>query len=352
VIAHCETLPTEDDTFRISHVSNGEIELAVVKRVDDDSLGYVNVEGSSLSFTAETIENYRGQAFEDLGIKEGATVSFIRNDEGIITAIFPPPEAKESIEGSGGMVSRGLFESPQAEDLPPKFNRPVSVGGQGELHPGAEPGDTIRPGRALPKKTRDFGKLIDTTHLQAGDLLLTRDASGSSWITEGIADVQNRIGYGPSDAQWIHAAMYLGDGANVVEATIDGLFAGGNVRITNLDDYCDGSNILRFRRSSFITQERQGWLVCIRALSRLGKPYSIGRALKAWWDVRVAGTVAYGPEQKNILSDGVVCSTLYADSFNRALRLSLGEDNGICVPAWFSATNDFVDVDARWLKIA
>jgi hypothetical protein len=333
-------------------MSNGQVELAVVKRVDDDSLGYVNVAGRSLSFTAETIEDYRGQAFADLGIVEGSTVGFVRNEQGTITAIFPPPKEEEQKEGSGGLVSRGLFESLQAEDVPPKFNRPVSAGSQGELLPGAEPSDTIRPGRALPKKTRDFGKLIDTTHLLAGDLLLTRDASGSSWITDGIADVQNRIGYGRSDAQWVHAAMYLGDGANVVEATIDGLFAGGNVRITHLDDYCDGSNILRFRRSGFLTQERQGWLVCIRALSRLGKPYSIGRALKAWWDVRVGGAVAYGPEQKNILSDGVVCSTLYADSFNQALRLSLGEDNGICVPAWFSATNDFVDVDVRWLQIA
>ena len=333
-------------------MSNGEIELAVVKRVDDDSLGYVNVAGRSLSFTAETIENYRGQSFADLGIEEGVTVGFLRNDQNTITAIFPPPEADEATLHAGGMVSRELFESPQAEDVPPKYNRPVSTGSQGELHPEAEPGDTTRPGRALPPKTREFGKLIDTTHLQAGDLLLTRDASGAGWISDSIADVQYRIGYGHNDAQWVHVAMYLGDGANVVEATIDSLMEGGNVRITHLDGYCDGSNILRFRRSIFIQQEKQGFLVCLRALSLLGKRYSVGRAIKAWWDVRVGGAVAYGPEQKNILSDGVVCSTLYADSFNRALRLSLGEDNGICVPAWFSATNDFVDIQTRWLEIA
>jgi hypothetical protein len=333
-------------------VSNGEIELAVVKRVDDDSLGYVNVEGRSLSFTAETIENYRGQAFADLGIKEGATVGFVRNDQDTITAIFPPPEADGATLHAGGMVSRGLFESPQAEDVPAKFNQPASSGTQAELHPKAEPGGATRPGRALPPKTREFGKLIDTTLLQAGDLLLTRDASGAGWISDSIANVQHRIGYSRNDAQWVHVAMYLGDGAYVVEATIDSLWDGGNVRITHLDDYCDGSNILRFRRSTFIQQEKQGFLVCLRALARLEKRYSVGRAIKAWWDVRVGGAVAYGPEQKNILSDGVVCSTLYADAFNQALRLSLGEDSGICVPAWFSATNDFVDVQTRWLGIA
>jgi len=200
-------------------MSNGQIELAIVKRVDDDSLGYANVEGRSLSFTAETIENYRGQAFADLGVVEGATVGLVRNDQGTITAIFPPPPEEEVKDGAGGMVSRGLFESPQAEDVPPQFNRPVSTGSQGELHPEAGATDTIRPGRALPKKTRDFGMLIDTTQLQAGDLLLTRDTSGSSWITNGIADVQNRIGYGRPDAQWVHAAIMSVSRISTITAT-------------------------------------------------------------------------------------------------------------------------------------
>ncbi len=76
-------------------MSIGKIELAVVKRVDDDSLGYVNVEGRSLSFTAETIVDYHGQAFADLGITEGATVGVIRDDQYRIIDIFPSPAAQD-----------------------------------------------------------------------------------------------------------------------------------------------------------------------------------------------------------------------------------------------------------------
>ena len=38
--------------------------------------------------------------------------------------------------------------------------------------------------------------------------------------------------------------MYLGDGANIVEATFDDLYSPGSVRITSLDRYCTGSHAL------------------------------------------------------------------------------------------------------------
>jgi len=330
-----------------------EGELAIVKRIADDSLGYVNAGGRSLSFTADTIENYRGQSLAELGITEGATIRYVLDDLGRITQIFQVPESQDSDDEEPVLVgSRTPFEPPQAKDVSQKFYPLPPNNNQRELRPDSLAGGEIRPGRALPAKTRDFGRLIDISNLRAGDLLLTRDISGGNWISKTIVDVQNRIGYGPSDARWIHVAMYLGDGANVVEATIDSVMSGGSVRITHLDDYSDGTNILRFRRSKFIKQEQDGWRVCVCALSRLGKPYSIFGALKAWLQALIGNAVAYDSKQKTFLSGTVVCSTLYADSFNEALRLSLGEDNGICVPAWFSATNDFDDVDVQWLQIA
>ncbi len=331
-------------------MSVGDRELGIVKRIDDDSLGYVNLEGRSLSFRAEEIEDYHGQPFAQLGITEGATIEFIRDAAGRIAQVFPVPE-ESAAEGPGGVVSRGLFTTPQAQDVASIFEAPRPNESQGELRPDAAPLGRRRPGGALPPHAWEFGKLIDTSLLQPGDLLLTRDVSNENWISRSIANVQKRLGYGPSDAKWVHVAMYMGDGANVVEATVDSLTEGGNVRITPLVNYCDGTNILRFRRSTLIQEERHAWLVCISALSRLGKRYSVGHALKAWLDVRL-GAAAYNPEEENILSGGTLCSTLYADSFNRALRLSLGEINGICVPAWFSATDDFVDLDVGWLAIA
>jgi cell wall-associated NlpC family hydrolase len=331
-------------------MSVGDRELGIVKRIDDDSLGYVNVEGRSLSFRADEIENYRGQPFAELGITEGATVEFVRDAAARIAEVFPIV-VESGAEGPGGLVARSIFTTPQAPDVAPIFTPPPPNESQGELHPDADAKRSRRPGGALPPHAWKFGKLIDTSLLQPGDLLLTRDVTGDNWISRSIGSVQKRLGYGPADAKWVHVAMYMGDGANVVEATVDSLVEGGNVRITPLVNYCDGTNILRFRRSTLIQQERHAWLVCISALSRLGKPYSVGRALKAWLDVRL-GAAAYNSEEENILSGGTLCSTLYADSFNRALRLSLGEINGICVPAWFSATEDFVDLDVGWLAIA
>jgi hypothetical protein len=145
--------------------------------------------------------------------------------------------------------------------------------------------------------------------------------------------------------------MYLGYEASAVEATIDSPLSGGNVRITSLDECCDGLNVLRFRRSNFIEHEKEGWRVCIRALSRLGKPYSLTGAFKLWYDVKACGGGFYDSNQAGLLSAAILCSTLYADAFNEATRRTLGEISGICVPAWLSATGDFFDVDVGWLKI-
>jgi hypothetical protein len=81
--------------------------------------------------------------------------------------------------------------------------------------------------------------------------------------------------------------MYLGDGAHVVEVTVDGLLTGGNVRMTSLDAYCDGGNVLRFHRPIAIGDERTAWKMCIRALSRLGQGYNVMAAAKMWFDVIV-----------------------------------------------------------------
>jgi hypothetical protein len=87
--------------------------------------------------------------------------------------------------------------------------------------------------------------------------------------------------------------MYLGDGATVVEATFDGLFSPGSVRITSLDEYCLGNYALRFRRSKHVTSAEAGWRLCVRALGRLTQPYSFSHAAKLWWDVMIRGTGFY-----------------------------------------------------------
>lgn len=338
-----------------------ELKRGVIERLVGETLGYLREEtgGKTYSFTPEAIENYKGQGFENLGINEQSQVGFILDASGdVITKIVCPADRlKQTSKGNrepGLPVARSFTKLQQFDPRFPDHRQNKSESGvsQMELQPSVAPTASKRAGRALPLTTRNFGKLVDTRPLKAGDLLLTRDLRVESWVSTNITEVQGRGGYGLDDAKWTHAAMYLGDEENVVEATIDSPLSGGNVRITSLDEYCDGMNILRFRRSHFIQHEKEGWRVCVRALSRLGKPYSLSGAFKLWYDVKVRGGGFYDANQAGLLSTAILCSTLYADSFNEATRRTLGEINGICVPAWLSATEDFFDLEVGWLGIA
>ncbi|HTV49185.1 MAG TPA: hypothetical protein VMG59_12155 [Phycisphaerae bacterium] len=222
---------------------------------------------------------------------------------------------------------------------------------QHELLPNNDSKGTISDLRALPDTTRKFGKLIDTKKLCAGDLLLVRDVKVNDFVSKWISQVQNKGGYKDQDAQWTHAAMYIGDGYNVVEATFDSLVRGGNVRITNLDKYCNGTSVLRFRRPKYIKEERQGWRLCIRALSRLNIPYNFAETVKMWFNTVLGGVGFYSEKVKYHTSRALICSTLYADSYNEAFNKNLGEKCGACLPAFLSLSEEFDDVEVSWLKI-
>ena len=222
---------------------------------------------------------------------------------------------------------------------------------QCELHPKRAPSEQTLVPRALPHVTRAFGKLVDTTPLAPGDLLLTRELSPDR-ISKLIAKVQSSGGYGEADARWTHAAMYLGDGMSVVEATFDSVREGGSVRISSLDGYCTGAHSIRVRRSRFVSSERQGWRICVRAMSRLGRPYNFMEALIMWFKVMFQGRGFYDADERQSTSAAVICSMLYADSYNEATRRCLGEINGVCVPAWLSVADEFEDIQAEWLKIS
>ncbi len=178
--------------------------------------------------------------------------------------------------------------------------------------------------------------------------MLTRDLN-PEWTGKLISEVQTKGGYAEHDARWSHAAMYVGDGAHVVEATFDSPMSGGNVRLTSLDDYCQGQASLRFRRSRFITSDVEGWKLCVRAMSRLRLPYSFAKAIDMWFRVVIRKTGFYDEQEKYPVSKAVICSTLYADSYNETTRRSLGEVGGACVPAWLSVSDEFEDVKPQWL---
>jgi hypothetical protein len=312
-----------------------------VVRVVDDSLAYVLLDGgsSTLSFGPDALANYRGESFQERHIEEGARVEIEWDrSAGLVKSVSVPRRTRSASRES----------LPAAERM--SGTRTMAGEAQLELHPQADARGEMRAFRALSRSTRTFGKLIDTSALAAGDLFLTRELAPDG-ISNLITEVQSQGGYGHLDSRWTHAAMYVGDGEHLVEATFDSLTAGGSVRLTRLDEYCEGTHVLRVRRSKFLTNERDGWRVCVRAMSRLRTGYSFKLAVSLWFQVVVKGRSFNDETRRMQISQAVVCSTLYADAYNEATRRSLGEVSGICVPAWLSISDEFDDVRTEWLTI-
>jgi hypothetical protein len=313
-----------------------------VIRVATNTLAYLvlNNRKEILSFTPNLVENNEGKNFEELGIVDGSVVDVSRRfgNDFMISVLQLERLAMRADDHS------------HYSDLP----RPEIGDSRGSpqltLHPDKEARSRFIARRAISPETRSFGKLIDCAPLQPGDLLLSCDLKPDI-VSNLIAKVQLDGGYAEADARWTHAAMYLGDDENLVEATFDNLFSAGRVRMTSLDEYCKGNYELRFRRSKYVNGNEYGWRLCVRALSRLRQPYDFAQAARLWWDVRVRKAGFSDGRNRRTASEAVICSTLYADAYDEAIRRRLGEIGGVCVPAWLSITDEFHDIDVDWARI-
>jgi hypothetical protein len=315
-----------------------------IVRVVDDSIAYIYVRGQhrTMSFIPAVIDNYRGESFVECGLSAGALVEFeSQSGTDVVTRVRVQSQSSDTVRE----VMRGGDST-----LPNRISHASTGPPQCELHPDRPAAGSAAVLRALPTATRTFGKLVDTSILAPGDLMLSRELQPDK-ISKLIAKVQEDGGYRVNDARWTHAAMYVGDGASLVEATFDSLVGGGDVRLTNLDQYCQGQNVIRFRRSRFIQDRQLGWRVCVRALSRLKKPYDFISAACMWFNVAIRRGGFYEDERQRQISKAVICSTLYADSYNEATRRVLGEVSGVCVPAWLSISDEFDDLQPEWLSI-
>lgn len=316
----------------------------LVTRVVNNWVAYVHDPHASttLSFTPAVVANYRGEFFDELNIKPGQKVEFRSTADGKVTNVIRP--TREVVSDRTGDVDGVLG----ARD-----GRGPGSGAQAELHPDAPAKSQVDCYRAIPKPTRQFGKLLNTSTLRAGDLLLSRGSEREekkSWMDNEIVQVQDAGGYSLADARWTHAALYLGDGAHVVEATVDSI--SGNIRMTSLDDYCKGTDILRFRRPKQLANDQQtAWVFCIRALSRLRESYDFTEAARIWFKVILGKDGFWNHKFRPGTTQAVMCSTFYSDAFNEATGRRLSEMNGICVPAWLSLSNEFDDIETHWLKI-
>jgi hypothetical protein len=313
-----------------------------VTRVVNDWVAYVHdpAARATYSFTPIVVRDYAGESFTELKIQSGQTIEFAIDDDAKVTSVIPPARR---------LVSDATRDDDEVLGAPDGRD-PGSD--QAELHPDAPARGQLRFYRAIPRPTRQFRKFVDTSVLRAGDLLLTRqkETDKQHWTSSEITRVQLEGGYEDVHARWTHAALYLGDGAHVVEATVDGMQ--GNIRMTSLDEYCVGADILRFRRPQALVNDQQtAWVFCIRALSRLREAYDFTEAARIWFKVILKKTGFWSSEFKPGTTKAVMCSTFYSDAFNEATGRRLSEMNGICVPAWLSLSNEFEDVQTHWLQI-
>jgi hypothetical protein len=323
-----------------------------IGRIVDDSLAYLildetpDAHGKTLCFTPNVLDTYRGQAFAEYGISSGTIVSVDWDlDAEIVSRIAIGPEALAEARRSAFAFRNGA--APQDK---PRQTSEQPQSPQIELDPDQDPNGKAIILNALPQQTREFGKIVDTALLLPGDLMLAREIKPDR-TSETIVQTQKQGGYHDHDARWTHAAMYLGDGMSIIEATFDSLAEGGSVRVTNLYQYAQRAHALRFRRSKFISDDRQRWRLCIRAMTRLGKPYSFMEAVGIWFNIVVRGRGFFSEDMRRSANDAIICSLLYADAYGEAIRRSLGEREGICVPAWLSASDEFEDVGVAWLRI-
>jgi cell wall-associated NlpC family hydrolase len=220
-----------------------------------------------------------------------------------------------------------------------------------ELLPDTAPNGELswRPAGRIPERFRHFGKMLDTGNLQAGDLVLLREIE-PDMISRKIKETQIALGYAEQDAMWTHAALYLGDGLRVVEATFDSPIKGGSVKASFLYDYC-GRHAICVRRPRCVSATKDAWLIAIEAAMGIGKKYDFLAALKIFFDGQASKKGDWDADTRTYVSPGVLCSTFYADCYGKVAKRSLG-DSGVCVPASLSMSDEFDDLPLQWLRIA
>jgi len=212
----------------------------------------------------------------------------------------------------------------------------------------------IRIDRELPSQARLWGRIIDLTQLEAGDLLLFRPINpAQDSISRRIMQKQIDGGMPNRHAQWTHAAVYLGDDEHICEANFKVPGQADGVVIRSAFDYCDGAHAVRARRPKNMSP-KQRLRIAIGALTNLGKGYSFWQIVKF---ARAANTgqgfwksLWRGPQEP---PQAFVCSTLYQDAYNFAFQGATIRMGSLSTPAHLSASDDFeaAEPPLRWLTI-
>jgi hypothetical protein len=222
------------------------------------------------------------------------------------------------------------------------------------LVPDAAPSGRVRIDHELPQEARDWGRVLDLSALEAGDLILFRPIpSDADHISHQIVRAQMQFRH-ERHAQWTHAAVYLGDDEHICEANFKVPNIPYGVNIRSIFCYCDGAHAIRARRPINMNA-KQRLRIAIGAATNVGAGYGFQSILKfAWaanshrgirdtfrWDIKYAETQSF------------VCSTLYQDAYNFAFQGATIRQGSPATPAHLSASADFeaADLPLQWLTI-
>lgn len=219
------------------------------------------------------------------------------------------------------------------------------------LWPSDAPIGTVRADRQLPIAAREWGQIIDTRALCPGDLVLTQPVDPDG-ISKRIQEAQRKGGMSAADSAWTHAAVYLGDGENICEASFKEPGFRWGVNIRSIFDYCDRNFAIRVRRPANLTiEQRIG--ITVGALTRIGHGYNFNEILTFLKAARTGKGFWQAGARQRIDTKAVVCSTLYQDAYNFSFRGATVRLGSLCTPSHLSCSQDFdpIDPPIGWLTL-
>ena len=199
------------------------------------------------------------------------------------------------------------------------------------------------PPAALPDKVRQLGHLPRVDRLLPGDLILISPLA-PTWTQKVIRKAQETGGYSPSDAQWTHAAVYLGTRFAICEAT-----ALKGVRQGSLLDSL-ANHLVRVRRDYALDSDTR-WRMALEAALQIGTRYGLVSGAK--FGVRALKGL-HRPQNKNTQSTSALnCSELFADAhrFATGRTLQWQHPGREVSPAFLSFVPELTDVAMEWQRI-
>jgi hypothetical protein len=222
------------------------------------------------------------------------------------------------------------------------------------LTPDVAPTRIMRADRELPPEARCTGRMLDTTRLRPGDLILTRPSKpNDDPIGRRISKAQENGGFVQRHARWTHAAVYLGDGEHICEASVSLFPPRAKIHMCSIHKFCDGKRVIRARSPKGFTAEQRIRLA-LGAMTNLEKRYDFSLIAQFYLIAFTGRVFSNMPKKARMRTSTLVCSTLYQDAYSFAVDGGAVTTGSFCTPAHLSASDLFEENEPplEWMGIA